>query len=76
MPHPRLVREWGFLHHLSMGSAPTVTAGPSSSLVDLRQLLQVVDQIQIGKSAAIFVDVIVAVGRDEDGADVRDAGDI
>lgn len=48
----------------------------SPSLTPGCNLPQVVHQIQIGKRATVFVDVIVAVGSDEDGANVGHAGDV
>src|SRR5579864_989004 len=45
-------------------------------LVGNRRLLYVIDKIQIGEGAAVLVDVGLAVGSDEDGADVGDAGDV
>src|SRR5208282_2092677 len=41
-----------------------------------RNLFQVVHQVQVGERATVFVDIVFAVGGDEDRADVGDAGDI
>ena len=37
------------------------------------QLLKVIHQIQVGKRATAFVDIVIAVGSDGDGANVGDA---
>jgi hypothetical protein len=39
-------------------------------------LLHVVDQIQIRQRPPVFINVVIAVRGDQDGADIGDAGDI
>jgi hypothetical protein len=43
---------------------------------EVRELLEIVHQIQIGKSAPVFVDIVVAIRCNEDGTDIGDTGNI
>src|ERR1022692_1027068 len=53
---------------------PSETARRPFSMV--HRLLDVIDQIQIGKRTAVFIDVVISIGSDQNGADIGDPGNV